>query len=124
MNVRWTAVIFGWSVDFALSLLLQMIIALVGVAGFFDSPSLFNPIHLTLMLLFVAIVGVGGFAGARMAGGAYALHGFLVGVADIVTSALLNSGYATPRPFIVVEILGCAAGALGGLIALRLRRAS
>jgi putative membrane protein (TIGR04086 family) len=124
MNVRWTAVIFGWTVDFTLSLLLQLIIAWVGVAGFFDQPSLANPIHLALMLLFVAIVGVGGFVGGRMAGSDYMLHGFLVGVTDILVSTLLNSGYSTPRPFVLVEILGCAAGALGGLLAMRLRRAS
>jgi putative membrane protein (TIGR04086 family) len=123
MNVRWTAVLFGWLVDFALSLLLQMLILWVGVAGFFDNPSLLNPTHLALMLLFVAVVGVGGFVGARMAGSDYVLHGFLVGVADILISTLLNSGSATPRPFILIEILGCGAGALGGLLAMRLRRA-
>jgi putative membrane protein (TIGR04086 family) len=123
MNVQWTAVLFGWLVDFSLSLLLQMIIVAVGVAGFYESPSLTNPLHLALMLLFVAIVGMGGLVGARIAGSAYALHGFLVGIADILISALLNSGSTTPRPFILVEILGCAAGALGGLLAMRLRRA-
>jgi putative membrane protein (TIGR04086 family) len=123
MNVRWTAVLFGWLVDFALSLLLQMIIGGVGVSSFYESPSLTNPVHLALMLLFVLIVGVGGLVGARMAGSAYALHGFLVGIADILISALLNSGSATPHAFILVEILGCAAGALGGLLAMRLRRA-
>jgi putative membrane protein (TIGR04086 family) len=122
MNVQWTAVLFGWLVDFALSLLLQMIIVGVGVASFYDSPSFANPIHLALMLIFIVIVGVGGLVGARMAGSAYALHGFLVGIADILISALLNSGSAIPRPFILIEILGCAAGTLGGVLAMRLRR--
>jgi putative membrane protein (TIGR04086 family) len=123
MNVQWTAVLFGWLVDFALSLLLQLIIVAVGVAGFYDNPSLANPIHLALMLLFVAVVGVGGFVGARMAGSNYTLHGFLVGIADIVISALLNFGTPIPHPFVLVQILGCAAGALGGTLAMRLRRA-
>jgi putative membrane protein (TIGR04086 family) len=124
MNVKWTAVLFGWLVDFALSLLLQMIIVWFGVSSFFDSPSFANPIHLALMLLFVAVVGVGGYVGARMAGSDYALHGFLVGIADILVSALLSSGAATPHPFILIEVLGCAAGAAGGVLAMRLRRAA
>ncbi|NNJ10913.1 TIGR04086 family membrane protein [Chloroflexales bacterium ZM16-3] len=124
MNVQWPAVLFGWLVDFGLSLLLQLLIVLVGASSFFDSPSLINPIHLGLMLLFVLVVGVGGFSGARMAGTAFALHGFLVGVTDILVSTLLSGGVSTPHPFILIEIFGCAAGALGGLLAMRLQRVS
>ncbi|MBX0327998.1 TIGR04086 family membrane protein [Oscillochloris sp. ZM17-4] len=124
MNIRWAAVLFGWLVDFGLSLALQLLVIAVGATSFFDSPSFTSPTHLVIMLLFVLVVGAGGFAAARMAGTAFALHGFLVGVADILFSTLLSGGVATPRPFILIEILGCAAGALGGLLAMRLRRAS
>jgi putative membrane protein (TIGR04086 family) len=122
MNVQWPAVLFGWLVDFALSLLLQTVIIWAGLTSFFDSPSLTNLTHIGLMLLFVVVVGIGGFAGARMAGKGFALHGFLVGIADILISAFLNSGAVVPRPFVLVQILGCAAGVLGGLLAMRLRR--
>jgi putative membrane protein (TIGR04086 family) len=70
------------------------------------------------------VVGAGGFAGARRADSDFVLHGFMVGVVDVLISAFLNGGYPTPRPFVLVQILGCGAGALGGLLAMRLRRAS
>lgn len=123
MNVRWVAVFYGWLVDFGLSLMLQSAIILFGVEGFFERPSLTNPLHLLLLLLFVLVVGAGGFVAARTAGASFALHGFLVGVADIIVSTLLGGGAAMPWPFILVEILGCGAGALCGLLAMRLRRA-
>lgn len=123
MNVQWAAVLFGWLVDFILSFLLQMIIIGVGMDAFYNNPSLTNPIHLGIMLLFVLVVGVGGFIAARRAGTAFAFHGFLVGITDILITSLLNIGYAVPRPFILVQILGCIAAALGGLLAMRLQRA-
>lgn len=123
MNIRWMAVLFGWLVDFGLSLALQLLIVVAGLTSFFESPSLTNPLHVSLLLLFVLVVAVGGFVAARLAGAAFALHGFLVGVADILLSTLFNGGAAMPRPFILVEILGCGAAALAGLLAMRLGRA-
>lgn len=126
MDVRWSAVFFGWLVDFSLSLLLQLILSWAGFTSFFSAPELTNPGHLLLLLIFLLFTGVGGFVTARFAGRQFALHGLLVGVTGILASMVLNPGIvAEPRTFVVARAVGCLFGALGGYLAsLRQEEAS
>lgn len=123
MDVRWSAVFFGWLVDFSLSLGLQLILVWVGLTAFFDAPSLANPLHLLLLTIFLLFTGAGGFIAARFGGEQAALHGLLVGVTAILASMVLNPGIvAEPRVFVLGRGVGCLFGALGGYLAGRLRR--
>lgn len=125
MDVRWSAVFFGWLVDFSLSLILQLGLSLLGFTAFFAAPALANPLHLLLLAIFVLFTGVGGFIAGRLGGSSFALHGLLVGVTAILASMVLNPGIvAEPRAFVVGRAVGCAVAALGGYLAGRLPRSA
>jgi len=122
MDVRWSAVFFGWLVDFAISLLVQLILVWVGFTAFFSAPDVANPTHLLFLLIFLLATGAGGFVAARFGGQAFALHGLLVGVTGILVSMVLNPGIvAEPRVFVIHRAVGCLVGALGGALAGRLQ---
>ena len=123
MDVRWSAVFFGWLVDFASSLLIQLILVLLGFSAFFAAPDIANPIHLLFLLVFLLTTVAGGLVAARFGGQAFALHGLLVGVTGILASMVLNPGVvAEPRVFAIHRAVGCLAAALGGLLAARVAR--
>jgi putative membrane protein (TIGR04086 family) len=123
MDVRWSAVFFGWLVDFAISLLIQLIMVWAGLELFFTAPDLANPTHLIFLLIFLLSTGVGGFIAGRFAGEAFALHGLLVGVTAILASMVANPGVVVePRVFVIHRAVGCLVGALGGYLAGRLLR--
>jgi len=124
VNIRWTAVISGFMTDFALTILLQMMIVLFGQSAVFTEPSLQNPIHVLLILLGASLTGVGGFVAGWFASEAFAMHGLLVGVVGILVAALANVGISVPPLLLFGQVLGCACGAFGGMLAGRLRRIS
>nr|WP_274703593.1 TIGR04086 family membrane protein [Chloroflexus aurantiacus] len=121
VNIRWTAVISGFMTDFALTILLQVFIVLIGQTTVFTDPSLQNPIHIVLILIGAGLTGVGGFVAAWLAGESFAMHGFLVGVVGILVAALANVGVVVPPLLLLGQVVGCICGALGGVLAGRLR---
>jgi putative membrane protein (TIGR04086 family) len=110
--------------DFALTILLQMMIVLFGQSAVFTEPSLQNPIHVLLILLGASLTGVGGFVAGWFASEAFAMHGLLVGVVGILVAALANVGLSVPPLLLFGQVLCCVCGALGGMLAGRLRRVS
>lgn len=122
MDIRWSAVFFGWLVGFSLSLILQLALSLIGFIDFFSAPSLTNPLHLLFLTIFLLFTGAGGFVAAYFGGRPFALHGLLVGVTAILASMAANPGIvAEPRAFVIARAVGCLIGALGGYLAGRLR---
>jgi putative membrane protein (TIGR04086 family) len=119
MNVHWSAVLFGWLVDFALSLLLQVFIFWIGLTEFFEAPDPSILIHMGLLSLFVLFTGIGGFVAARLAEESYLINGLLVGVTGVLIAAVLNGSNAeVDRVFVIGQLAGCLLAALGGYAAL------
>lgn len=117
-EVHWGAVFLGWLLDFVLRLLLQVAVAWLGLSAFYYAPSVAQPAHLALFALLLLSAGTGGFVGARLAGGRFALHGLLVGVTGILAAAVANPGVlVVPRLFVLAQLLSVAAGIAGGLLA-------
>lgn len=119
MDIRWSAVLIGWLLDFSLSLLIQFIVSGIGieVTAFFESPDLTRPSDLSLLTLLLLATGVGGYIAGRLARRSYTLNGFMVGIVGIIIAAFLSYGTpAPPRFFIVGQIAGCSLAALGGYV--------
>ncbi|WP_298821041.1 TIGR04086 family membrane protein [Chloroflexus sp.] len=122
MNIRWTAVISGFMADFALTILLQVAILAAGQSAVFTAPSLQNPIHALLIIIGACLTGIGGFVAGWLADNSFAMHGLLVGVVGILVAALANVGITVPPPLLAGQALGCVCGALGGILAERVRK--
>ncbi|WP_298401945.1 TIGR04086 family membrane protein [uncultured Chloroflexus sp.] len=121
MNIRWTAVISGFMADFAFTILLQVVILATGQSAVFTAPSLSNPIHILLILIGASLTGVGGFVAGWLADNSYAMHGLLVGVVGILVAALANVGITVPPLLLLGQVIGCTFGAVGGMLAGRVR---
>lgn len=117
MPIRWMAVITGFVVDYVVTALLMIVVA--PEPAFFDAPDLRLPAHLVFLILALLSTGVGGFVAARMASGRYELHGLLVGVVGILFAQfqILAGAPNPPKLFVIASAVGCAVGALGGLVA-------
>ncbi|MEF3275713.1 MAG: TIGR04086 family membrane protein [Chloroflexus sp.] len=122
MNIRWSAVISGFMADFALTILLQVVIVATGQSTVFTEPSWQNPIHMLLIAIGASLTGVGGFVAGWMTDNSFAMHGLLVGVVGVLVAALANAGITTPPLLLAGQVLGCICGALGGMLAARLRK--
>ncbi|MGC8799005.1 MAG: TIGR04086 family membrane protein [Chloroflexus aggregans] len=124
MNIRWTAVISGFMADFALTIILQVMIIAAGQSAVFTEPSWQNPIHVLLILCGASLTGLGGFVAGWLTDNAFAIHGLLVGVVGILVAALANVGIEVPQLLLLGQVLGCILGALGGAIAGRMHKIS
>lgn len=122
MNIRWTAVITGFMADFAFTVLLQVVILATGQSAVFTDPSLQNPVHVLLILIGATLTGVGGFVAGWLADNSFAMHGLLVGVVGILVAALANVGVTVPPLLLLGQVIGCAFGAAGGMLAERVRK--
>lgn len=123
MNVHWSAVFVGWLVDFSLSLIIELILVGIGANSYFTDPRITDPLHLILLVVFLAFTGVGGFVAARIARDNYLLNGFMVGITGILINTLLGGGVApVPRVFVFGQAIGCGIGALGGWLAYLMRQ--
>jgi putative membrane protein (TIGR04086 family) len=111
MNVRWTAVITGFVVDYLISTLL--FILLDPDLTFISAPDLHVPAHLLLLCLAILSTGVGGYVAGQLAHSDRALNGLLVAVVGI----LLNQfGPPLPQLLVIASAANCLAAALGGAL--------
>ncbi len=118
MDVRWMAVITGFTVDY---LITGLIILFANPApDYFSAPDITRPAHLLLIALGLLSTGVGGFVAGRMSRTRQALHGLLVGAVGIIISELnlLTDSITIPRVFVIASAVGCLVGALGGLASM------
>lgn len=112
----------GWLTDFALRILLQVGVGLSGFGETLIATDPTKPSHLVVMGLLLLTTSVGGFVAGRIAEENQALNGMLVGVTGILAAAISNPGLVpVPRPIVITQALCLLSGALGGLIARRLR---
>jgi putative membrane protein (TIGR04086 family) len=116
MDIRWMAVVTGFVVDYMVTTIFLLMFN--PDQAFFDAPDLHRLDHIALITLALLATGVGGFVAARMVRGRYWLHGLLVGVLGILVGQLeiMGGAAAPPRFFVIASAVGCAIGALGGLI--------
>lgn len=111
MNVRWTAVLTGFAVDFLISGLISLILA---AETFSTAPDLTNPLHITLIVLLTLSTGIGGYVAGRMAGVDRTLNGFLVSIVGILIGQL--GGVDLPPPLVLASAVACVIAALGGYL--------
>lgn len=116
--VHWPAVAFGWLVDFALKLLLQLVLFWFGLAAFYQQPTLSEPVHWIAFALLLFAPALGGFVAARLAEEAFWLNGLMVGLVAILAGAVANPRLiAVPPLLLLAQLLGCLLAVIGGLIA-------
>jgi putative membrane protein (TIGR04086 family) len=120
LEIRWTAAATGFLVDYTITSLI-VVFANPGDA-FFSQPALSNPVHLLFLALFTLSTGIGGYVAGRIAGRHHALHGLLVGVLGVLLSqvSIMGGNPSPPHAFVIASAVGCALGALGGLISVYL----
>lgn len=111
MNVRWTAVLTGFAVDFLISTFLFVFTS--PDPSFTTAPDLARTSDLILICLGIASTGVGGYVAGRMAQTNRTLHGLLVGVVGILFNQL---GPPLPRILVIASGVACLSGALGGAL--------
>jgi putative membrane protein (TIGR04086 family) len=116
-------VAFGWLVDFALKLLVQLVVPWLGAAAFFQQPDLTDPLHLFLFTALLFATALGGFVAARLAEEAFLLNGLMVGLFAILAAAVANPRMvAVPPALIYGQVAGCALAVGGGALARALHR--
>lgn len=115
MNVRWSAVLLGWLVDFCLSLLVQFFAGSTFIT-LSQQPDLTRTADLVLLGLLLLSTGVGGYVAGRLARESQVLNGLMVGIIGILISAFLNGNSGMPRIFVFSQLLACMLGALGGYL--------
>ncbi len=118
MNVRWSAVFWGFFVDYILSFLVQLIALALQIIPLEGSLNLSRPTDLILMGILLLATGVGGFVAGHRAGESRIINGFMVGVVGILYGALLSlfDDASVERYIIFTQIIGCGMGALGGYL--------
>ena len=109
MNVRWSAVVTGFLVDFLISILLAPFIS----PDIYISPDLSQPGVLFLLGLPVVLTTISGYVAGRMARTSRALNGLLVQVVSILIGQL---GGPMPRVAVITYAAACAFAALGGYL--------
>lgn len=114
MEIRWTAVLIGYCVDFVLSILVQ------GFAppDYGLTIDLNQQSHLIILSLQVLATGVGGYVAGRMAPGARHMHGLLVGVIGVLLNYLpaTLAGVRLPTEITWASLIACGVALLGGLL--------
>jgi hypothetical protein len=110
MNVRWSAVITGFIVDYLLSTLMVAFTT----ADFLVAPDLSRPGDLLLLCLLVLSTGVGGYVAGRLAQTDRTINGLLVAIVGILIGQLL--GPPAPRAIIVASAVSCFVAAFGGFL--------
>ncbi|MFV9507660.1 MAG: TIGR04086 family membrane protein [Oscillochloridaceae bacterium umkhey_bin13] len=114
----WAAVAVGWMTDFALRILLQLAVGLLGFSEALTATDPSVPAHLVVLALLLLATALGGFVAGRIAEHSPALHGLLVGVTGILATAISNPGIVpVPRPLVITQALSLLSGAVGALIA-------
>ncbi len=109
MNVRWSAVMTGFLVDFLIGILLAPFIS----QDIFTSPDLTQPRVLFLLSLPVVLTTISGYVAGRMAKTSRVLNGLMVQIVIILFSQL---GGPIPRVAIVTYVAACIFAALGGYL--------
>jgi hypothetical protein len=109
MNVRWSAVMTGFLVDFFISILLAPFIS----EDIYTSPDLTQPRVLFLLGLPVVLTTISGYVAGRMAKTSRALNGLMVQIVIILFSLL---GGPIPRVAVVTYVVACGFAALGGYL--------
>jgi putative membrane protein (TIGR04086 family) len=111
MNVRWTAVLTGFLVDFLISSLISLTLR---SETFSTAPDFTNPQHIVLIILLTLSTGIGGYVAGRIAGIDRVLNGFLVSIVGILVGQL--GGVALPQPLVLASAAACLVAALGGYL--------
>lgn len=120
--ISWPAVFVGWLVDFSLRIAIQVATAWLGLAQFYTAPDLARPDHVSILVLLLAATAAGGFVAARLAEGNFLLTGLLVGATGILAAAISNPGLVpVPPALVLAQALSLGSGALGGLLARRMK---
>jgi len=109
MNVRWSAVMTGFLVDFFIGILLAPFIS----QDIYTAPDITQPGVLFLLGLPVVLTAVSGYVAGRMAKTSRALNGLLVQVVGILFSQL---GGPIPRVAVITYAIACIFAALGGYL--------
>lgn len=112
----WTAVFTGFLADYTISALIVVFARPEEL--FFTAPNLANMYHLLYLTVFTLSTGVGGYVAGRVARINQLVHGLLVGVIGILLNQLqlMSGGPPPPHAAVIASAIGCALGALGGLI--------
>lgn len=116
MTVRWRAVLLGLLVDYLLTTVIQAFAR----PTFLPMPDLTNQGDLIILLGSAVAIGIGGYVSGRIANADRVLNGIMVGVLDVLLTAL--SVGAMSRPVVYLEALGCGLAALGGFLSQFPRR--
>ena len=111
MNVRWTAVLTGFVVDYLISTLLFVLFN--PDPTFVSAPDLRLPAHLLLLCLEVLSSGIGGYVAGRLAQRDRAMNGLLVAIVGILINQL---GPPLPHVFVIASVASCLVAALGGAL--------
>lgn len=109
MNVRWSAVITGFLVDFLIGILLTPFIG----QDIYTSPDLSQPGVIFLLSLPVVLTTISGYVAGRIAKTSRVLNGLLVQVLSILISQLSGP---IPRVVVVTYAAACVFAALGGYL--------
>lgn len=117
-QIRWTAAFTGFLVDYTITALIVVFARPEEL--FFTAPNLANATHLLYLALFTLSTGVGGYVAGRVARMHNVLHGLLVGVIGVLLSQvqLMSGGPPPPHAAVIASAVGCALGALGGLLSM------
>jgi hypothetical protein len=109
MNVRWTAVMTGFLVDFLIGIVLSLFIS----PDIYTAPDITQPSVLFLLGLPVVLTTVSGYVAGRVAKTSRVLNGLLVQVVSILFSQLIGP---IPRVLVVTYAIACIFAALGGYL--------
>ena len=115
MNVRWMAVLTGFTVDIVATALL---FAVAFPQSLFSADAAQSTSMLAIGLGILA-TGIGGYVAGRMAPMLRELHGLLVGVVGVLVVQLqlaFGAPQSLTRTDVIALALGCLAGTLGGLL--------
>ncbi len=109
MNVRWTAVLTGFGVDFLIAILLSPFLS----ETILTSPDLTRPGDMILLSLPIVLTTVSGYVAGRVAKTSRVLNGFLVQIVSILFSVV--AGPMT-RTQVISGVVACLFAALGGYL--------
>ena len=109
MNVRWSAVITGFLVDFLIGILLTPFIS----QDLYASPDLTQPGVIFLLSLPVVLTTISGYVAGRMAKTSRVINGLMVQIVGILLGVLSGP---IPRVGVITYAAACAFAALGGYL--------
>lgn len=109
MNVRWTAVMTGFLVDFLIGFLLAPFIS----PDLYTAPDISQPSVVLMLGLPVVLTTISGYVAGRVAKTSRVLNGLLVQVVSILFSQLVGP---LPRALVITYAIACIFAALGGYL--------